>query len=35
MLGKVLAKSRQDIYDAMLSISTKKTYDLTQSLREP
>lgn len=35
MLGKVLQRSRADLYEAMLAVSTKKTYDLTEALREP
>ena len=35
MLGKVLQRSRADLYDAMVALSSKKTYDLTATLREP
>lgn len=34
MLGKVLQKSRSELYEGLLALSTKKTYDITQSLRE-
>ena len=33
MLGKVLQKSRAELYDTLLSISTKRTYDLTEGYR--
>jgi hypothetical protein len=35
MLGKILQRSRGDLYDAMLALSTKKTYDLSATMREP
>ena len=35
MLGKVLQRSRAELYEAMLALSTKKTYDISETLREP
>ena len=34
MLGKVLQKSRGDLYDALLAVSTKRSYDLSSNYRE-
>ena len=35
MLGKVLQKGRADIYDTLLKLSTKRTYDISETMREP
>lgn len=35
MLGKALQRGRTELYDALLAVSTKRTYDLTEALREP
>jgi len=34
MLGKLLQRSRADLFDAMVAASSKKTYDLTDTWRE-
>ena len=33
MLGKVLQKGRADIYDTLLKISTKRTYDISETMK--
>ncbi len=35
MLGKILQKNRGDLYDKLLSVSSKRTYDLSQTLLAP
>ena len=35
MINKFLQRGRGEIYDSILAVSTKKTYDLTSALREP
>ena len=35
MLGKALQRGRTELYEALLAVSTKRTYDLTEALREP